>query len=104
MNEERFRQFGLWIYDKNTDQYLNIGQIVNLLNKQQSKIKSMTKQHKERLNQLITENGELRMKIVEKEKRWWCIRHHKELTGEEAKQCKGCSSLSLQILKELPFD
>lgn len=39
-----------------------------------------------------------------KDKRWYCIRHDKELTNEQSKKCRGCSSLSLTILKELQYD
>jgi len=36
-----------------------------------------------------------------KGKRWYCIRHSKELTNEESQKCRGCESLSLTILKEI---
>ena len=36
-----------------------------------------------------------------KGKRWYCIRHSKELTNEESLECRGCESLSLTILKEI---
>ena len=39
-----------------------------------------------------------------KDKRWYCIRHDKELTNEQNKKYRGCSSLSLTILKELQYD
>ena len=43
-------------------------------------------------------------KTGEKDKRWYCLRRHKELSNEESKECRGCESLSLTILKELPYD
>lgn len=42
--------------------------------------------------------------MSKKSKRWYCIRHSKELTNEESKGCRGCTSLSLTILKELKYD
>ena len=36
-----------------------------------------------------------------KGKRWYCIRHSKELANEESLKCRGCESLSLTILKEI---
>ena len=42
--------------------------------------------------------------MSESDKYWYCIRKEKQLTNEESKECRGCQSLSLTILEELPYD
>ncbi len=39
----RFRQFGLWVYDEEEDKYLSIELVVNILNKQQDELERLQK-------------------------------------------------------------